>query len=130
MTSRSKHRLSACAFTLFEVLIALAVFMLAVIGVAKAIDTALEAALEARERTSCRQHLESRLAFSMAEPPPFGKPRILEATQNNGVRVEESLEPYPVKNAKGQDVPGIAKLIIRTRSGTQSDEAEILMNRP
>lgn len=118
------------AFTLFEVLIALAVFMLAVIGIAKAIDAALQAALEARQRTACRQQLESRLAFCLAEPPSVGQPRILEAAQNGGVRVEETMEPYPVKNAKGQDVQGIKKLVIKSVCGTQSDTADILMNRP
>ena len=117
-------------FTLFEVLIALAVFMLAVVGIAKALDTALQAALEARQRTQCRQQLESRLAYSLATPPREGTPRILSAEKNNGVRVEESLTPYTAKNAKGEDLQGLKKLRIVTKSGTQTDNAEILINHP
>lgn len=130
MTNLSKQYFRTDGFTLFEVLIALAVFMLAVIGVAKAIDTALQAALEARQRNSCRQQLETRLAFCMAEPPPVGQPRILDAGKNGGIRVEETLEPYPLKNAKSQEITGIKKLVIKASSGNQSDKAEILMNRP
>jgi len=117
-------------FTLFEVLIALAVFMLAVVGIAKALDTALQAALEARQRTQCRQQLESRLAYCLADPPQEGTPRILPAEKNKGVRVEETLTPYAAKNAKDQELQGLKKLKIVTKSGTQTDVAEILLNRP
>jgi len=117
-------------FTLFEVLIALAVFMLAVTGLAVALDTALQAALEVRQRSFCRSELESRLAYCQANPPPLGASRILEASRNHGVRVEESLAPYGAKNGKGLEVTGLKKLTITTKSGTQSDRAEILLNLP
>ena len=117
-------------FTLFEVLIALAVFMLAVTGLAVALDTALQAALEVRQRSFCRAELESRLAYCQANPPPPGTPRILEASRNQGVRVEESLAPYEAKNGSGLEVIGLKKLTITTKSGTQSDRAEILLNLP
>ena len=117
-------------FTLFEVLIALAVFMLAVTGLAIELNTALQATLEVRQRSFCRTELESRLAFCQANPPPVGTPRILEASQNHGIKVEESLVPWPVKNAKGLDVQGLKKLVIKTRSGNQTDSAEILLNLP
>jgi prepilin-type N-terminal cleavage/methylation domain-containing protein len=117
-------------FTLFEVLIALAVFMLAVTGLAVALDTALQAALEVRQRSFCRSELESRLAYCQANPPPPGASRILEASRNHGVRVEESLAPYGAKNGKGIEVTGLKKLTITTKSGTQSDRAEILLNLP
>jgi hypothetical protein len=112
------------------VLIALAVFMLAVTGLALALDTALRAALEVRERSFCRTELESRLAFCQANPPQPGTPRILEAAQNHGVRVEETLAPYSAKNRSGVDVVGIQKLTIIATSGSQSDRAEILLNLP
>ncbi|MCE9542940.1 MAG: prepilin-type N-terminal cleavage/methylation domain-containing protein [Verrucomicrobia bacterium] len=127
MRNKRSHR---SAFTLFEVLIALAVFMLAVTGLAVALDTALQAALEVRQRSFCRSELESRLAYCQANPPPLGAPRILEASQNHGVRVAESLAPYRVKNGKRLEVTGLKKLTITTKSGTQSDRAEILLNLP
>jgi prepilin-type N-terminal cleavage/methylation domain-containing protein len=117
-------------FTLFEVLIALAVFMLAVTGLAIALNTALQAALEVRQRSFCRAELESRLAFCQAVPPPIGSTRVLEASKNHGVKVEESLIPWPLKNSQGLEVTGLKKLTIKTSSGNQKDQAEILLNLP
>lgn len=117
-------------FTLFEVLIALAVFMLAVTGLAIALNTALQAALEVRQRSFCRAELESRLAFCQAVPPPVGSTRVLEASKNHGVKVEESLIPWPLKNGQGLEVTGLKKLTIKTTSGNQKDQAEILLNLP
>jgi len=117
-------------FTLFEVLIALAVFMLAVTGLAIALNTALQAALEVRQRSFCRAELESRLAFCQAVPPPIGSTRVLEASKNHGVKVEESLIPWPLKNGQGLEGTGLKKLTIKTSSGNQKDQAEILLNLP
>ena len=104
--------------------------MFAVTGLAVALDTALQAGLEVRQRSLCRSQLESRLAYCQADPPKPGTPRVLEASKNNGVRVEETLVPYPAKNGKGIEVTGLKKLTITTRSGTQSASAEILLNQP
>jgi type II secretory pathway component PulJ len=117
-------------FTLLEIMIALGVFMLAVVGIAKAVDTALQAALEARQRTQCREELESRIAYCLADPPAWNRPRILEAGDNHGVRVEERLEPYGGRNAQGKELPGLGRLEITTRSGAAADSAQILLNRP
>jgi prepilin-type N-terminal cleavage/methylation domain-containing protein len=126
-TDRTRRR---GGFTLLEVMMALAVFMLAVVGIAKAIDTALQAGIEARSRAQCRQQLESRLAYCLADPPPPGPTRVIEAAKNRGVRVEESLEPFAARNAKGQEIQGLKKLVIKTISGNQSESAEILLNHP
>jgi type II secretory pathway component PulJ len=116
-------------FTLFEVLIALAVFMLAVIGLSTALDSALQAALEVRQRSQCRQELESCLAYCQVDLPG-DTPRILEAETNNGMRVEESVVPYPLTDGKGREITGLKKLTITTKLGKQSDHAEILIYRP
>jgi type II secretory pathway component PulJ len=129
-TARHHSRVTGGGFTLFEIMIALGVFMLAVVGIAKAIDSTLQAALEARQRAQCREQLESRLAYCLADPPQIGPPRVIPADKNNGVRVEETLEPYPAKNAKGLEIEGLKKLVIRTRSGTQADSAEVLRYLP
>lgn len=117
-------------FTLLEIMIALGVFMLAVVGIAKVIDASLQGGIEARRRAQCRQQLESRLAYCLADPPQPGPPRVIEASKNRGVRVEESLEPFAARNAGGQEIQGIKKLVIRTKSGNQVDSAEILINHP
>jgi len=134
MTSDRNHRKGeegfTQGFTLFEVLIALAVFMLAVTGLAIALNTALQAALEVRQRSFCRAELESRLAFCQAVPPPVGSTRVLDASKNHGVKVEESLVPWPMKNGRGLEIAGLKKLTIKTTSGNQTDQAEILLNLP
>ena len=124
---RTERGSSPGGFTLFEVLIALAVFMLAVTGIAAALQTALQSQLEIRRRMLCRQELESRLAFCMATPPPPGGPRVIDAKENHGVRVEESVTPFQAKNAQGQEIAGILKLLIRTKSAETTDSAEVLI---
>jgi type II secretion system protein I len=116
-------------FTLLEVLLALGVFALAAVGLIVAIDTALKAALAVRERSMARRELESRLAYCLADPPGAEK-RVIAAEQNHGVRVEETLVPWPLKNGEGKDVSGIKKLTILTGSGDSLEKAEILLYRP
>jgi len=123
-----RNRITA-GFTLFEVLIALAVFMLAVTGIAIAIDTALQATLDIRQRSLSRSLLESRLAYCLADPP-VGQKRVIEASKNHGVRIEEVMEPYAAKNAQGIAVNGLKKLTITAKTGTQTDSASVLLYRP
>jgi len=123
-----RNRITA-GFTLFEVLIALAVFMLAVTGIAIAIDTALQATLDIRQRSLSRSLLESRLAYCLADPP-VGQKRVIEASKNHGVRIEEMMEPYAAKNAQGIAVNGLKKLTITAKTGTQTDSASVLLYRP
>ena len=119
-------------FTLFEVLVALGVFSIAVTGLAIALDSAVGAAFEARDRSHSRMLLESRLAAAMSDPPLNGK-RVIEARDNHGVRVEESLEVFEAKTTNGVAVPGLYKLTItaefgKGRSGRET--AEILVYKP
>jgi Prokaryotic N-terminal methylation motif len=114
-------------FTLFEVLIALGVFMIAVTGLVIAIDTGLQVVIQARQHATSRELLESRLALCQVDPPPEGSPRVIEARENHGVRVEESLAPFPAKDAKGTEIAGLKKLTIITKAPDQTDRAEILM---
>jgi type II secretion system protein I len=116
-------------FTLLEVLLALGIFALAAVGLVVAIDTALRSALEVRERSMARRELESRLAYCLADPPGPAK-RILTPEQNHGVRVEEILVPWPMKDGTGKDVPGMKKLTILTGSVNSPEKAEILLYRP
>lgn len=116
-------------FTLLEVLLALGVFALAAVGLVIAIDTALCAALSVRERSMSRRELESRLAYCLADPPGPEK-RIIEPEKNHGIRVEETLVTWPMKNAAGKEVSGMKKLTILTGSGDTAEKAEILLYRP
>ena len=123
---------TSAAFTLFEVLIALGVFAIAVTGLAIALDSAVMAAFEARERALARIVLESRLSAAMSDPPANGR-RTIEARDNNGVRVEELMEIFEAKTTNGTPVTGLWKLKITAdwgRRDRSKETAEILLFRP
>jgi type II secretion system protein I len=118
-------------FTLFEVLIALGVFAIAVTGLAIGLQSAVEAALSARQRALARFVIESRLAAAMTDPPLDGK-RTIDARANNGVTVEETFEQIELQDTNGQIIPGMWKLQVTAKfsaDGT-SERAEIMVFRP
>jgi type II secretory pathway pseudopilin PulG len=127
--SRPSHQLShRAAFTLFEVVIALAVFAFAVVGLMTALNTAIQSALEVRQRAMIRQELDSQLAIRMGIPLAQEK-FVLEAKENHGIRVEETSIPYPLKNKDGVDLVNITKLTITASIDKQSDSASILVSK-
>lgn len=120
------------AFTLFEVLIALGVFAVAVTGLAIALDSAVMAAFEARERALARMVLESRLSAVLSDPP-LNSSRMIEARDNNGVRVEETMEKFEAMTTNGTPVTGLWKIKISAdwgRRDKSKETAEILLFRP
>ncbi len=114
-------------FTLFEVLIAMGVFAFAVVGLITAINTAMQAVLEVRVRSLLRSELESQLALRLGIPLTDEK-LVIEAKDNRGIRVEETLVPYPLKNKDEEEVSNIKKLTITATLNQQSDSASILVN--
>jgi len=120
----------AAAFSLFEVIVALGVFAISVLGLAMALDSSVQAALEARERAFARMQLDSRLSACLADPPVSGR-RVIEARDNQGVRIEETLIPYEVKTTNNLVVTGLWKLKILADWGDQKKEtAEIVLYKP
>ena len=120
------------AFTLFEVLIALGVFAISVTGLAIALDSTVMAAFEARERALARMVLESRLAEVQFDPPLNGN-RVIEARDNHGVRIEESMQKFEPKTTNGTAVTGLWKVKIVADWGRRDkshETAEILLFRP
>ena len=117
-------------FTLFEVLIALGVFAIAVTGLAIGLQSAVEAALSARQRALARFVIESRLAAAMTDPPLDGK-RTIDGSANNGISVVETFEQVELQDTNGQIIPGMWKLQVVAKIGkTESEErAEILVYR-
>lgn len=118
-------------FTLFEVLVALGVFSIAVTGLAIGLQSAVDAALSARERALARFVIESRLAAAMTDPPLDGK-REIDGRTNNGVSVLETFEQVELKDTNGQIIPGMWKLGVtaETSRGGMKERAEILVYRP
>ena len=118
-------------FTLFEVLVALGVFAIAVTGLAIGLQSAVEAALSARERALARFVIESRLAAAMIDPPLDGK-REIDGRTNNGISVVETFEQVELKDTNGQILPGMWKLQVMAELGCGGgkERAEILVYRP
>jgi len=114
-------------------MIAMGVFAIAVVSLAMALQTSVQAALDARQASFSRMQLESRLSIAMADPPTNGR-RVIEARDNNGIRIEETLEPYEAKTTNGVLVPGLWKLKITAGTGERGtkdkDTAEILIYKP
>jgi len=132
LKTENRKRKTSSAFTLFEVLIALGVFAIAVTGLAMALESAVQAAFEARERALSRIVLESRLSAVMSDPPANGR-RVIEARDNNGIRVEETMDAFEAKTTNGTPVTGIWKLKITAdfgRGKKGQETAEILLYRP
>lgn len=128
----SPFRFPVSAFTLFEVLIALGVFAISVTGLAIALDSAVMAAFEARERALARFVLESRLSAVMSDPPLKGT-RIIEARDNNGIRVEETMVKFEAQTTNGTPVTGLWKLTVSAdwgRRDKSKETAEILFFKP
>ena len=122
-------RRSAMAFTLFEVLIALAVFAMAVTGLAMALESIVQTALEARQRTLSRMELESRLAYNMVDPP-IEEDRTLSAAENHGFNITESATQENLEDAEGHPLTGIYRLKISSKIGNNTDSLETLIYHP
>lgn len=118
-------------FTLFEVLVALGVFAIAVTGLAIGLQSAVEAALSARQRALARFVIESRLAAAMTDPPLDGK-RTIDGATNNGISVVETFEQVELQDTNGQIIPGMWKLQVAAEFGREPTkaQAEILVYRP
>jgi type II secretory pathway pseudopilin PulG len=116
---------------LFEVLIALGVFAIAVTGLAIGLQSAVEAALSARQRALARFVIESRLAAAMTDPPLDGK-RTIDGATNNGISVVETFEQVELQDTNGQIIPGMWKLHVAAEFGRDptKEQAEILVYRP
>jgi len=116
-------------FTLFEVLIALAVFALAVTGLAIALESIVQTALEARQRTLLRMELESRLAYDMVDPPIEGD-RTLSAAENHGFEITESATQENLEDGEGHPITGIYRLKVTTKMNNSTDSLETLIYHP
>jgi type II secretion system protein I len=123
--------MSKRGFTLFEVLMALGVFAVAVTGLALALQSAVDAALNARARMLARTIIESRLAAAMADPPMNGR-REIDPRSNSGISVLETFEQTEIRNADGTILPGMWKLVVTAGplpSGGK-ERAEIMIYKP
>ena len=111
---------------MFEVLIALAIFSFAVVGLVIGLDSVVKAMMETRARAFSRLALESRLAYNLIDPPLEGE-RVI---RSNGIDFRESLTSVPLLDAQGNQINGVYRLKIHSKYDHDEEEAEILLYRP
>jgi len=120
----------AAAFTIFEMVLAMAVFMLAFGGLVMALDATISAGVETRSVSQMRRSMESRLAYCRVDPPPPNRPRVIEADENGGIKITESLEPYEAITMDEVALTGLWTLKMEAESGGFTTTAETLLYIP
>jgi type II secretory pathway component PulJ len=117
-----KTRRSLRAFTLFEVMLALAIFSMAILGLALSLQKMVEASLETRQDNEVRRELDSRLAI-------FRQKQIQPGTQDLGQdkagRVYEGETTLlELKNRRNVALNGLYRLTVRTKWKAGATEEE------
>lgn len=136
MNSRAHQKLRGspgqAAFTLFEIMIALAVFALAALGIAEAMQGTIDVAILARDRVLVRTELESRLAVCLAAPPRPGTPRQVKSTRSDRFQIEETVVPYEAKNREGQPLRDLYQLTIlaKPKQPGESEKVSVILYHP
>ena len=107
------------AFLLWEVLIASAVFAIAVTGLALALNRLIDANLAATREQRMRTELESR--FAMARVDPELQPGATTTERDaDGIEYVRTVEEFTPENEAGEQLAGILKVTIRARKGEEA----------
>jgi len=118
------------AFTLFEALIALSIFAIAFVGLVVALDASVQAGINARNTSTLRRALEDRLAYNLVVPLQPGETRSIAAADNNGIAIEETIDPFEVNNMDDVPLTGLWLLTIKaTMPDGTTDTADTLLYR-
>jgi len=126
---RRNHAISG--FTLFEALIALAIFSIAFVGLVVALDASVRAGIEARNASVLRRALEDRLAYNLVVPLQPDEKRTIAAADNNGIAIEEAIEAFTAENMDGEELTGLWLLTITATAadGTTATADTLLYRR-
>jgi prepilin-type N-terminal cleavage/methylation domain-containing protein len=115
------------AFTLLEVLLALAVFSFAVMGIALALDKTMDLALVSRRQTRIRHELESRLAELRGKPVFLGKATL--DPDSDGTQYDTETSQPELVDGNGNKLSNIYLLSVHAswKQGgtTMEDKAEM-----
>ncbi len=120
------------AFTLFEVLLALGIFAISVLGMVGALNGVLDAAKEARTEQRVRTELENRLAAW-----EDGRIEAMERVTRQGVppiTFIESVQPEPVVSGNREPLNGFWRVKVTATWAAEgeerSEEASIVRYQP
>jgi prepilin-type N-terminal cleavage/methylation domain-containing protein len=110
--------LSREAFTLLEVLVAMGIFALAVLGLLHALNVTVDTARDIARQKEIRRNVESRMArLSGVTLNPFSA-----TTENAGVRYTEEVRPEPIKSQNLTVIPGYWIVKVRADWRDGADE--------
>ncbi|PTY02281.1 hypothetical protein DB346_09215 [Verrucomicrobia bacterium LW23] len=117
------------AFSLLEIVLALCIYSIAILGLAQCLLGALRASADNAQRTRIRLAMQNHLA----EVRPFAleaQSRLL-ASDIPGVTFTREIRPFPIRNGKGHLINGLMAVRITatwdTDFGPTSDFAEIYL---
>ncbi len=110
-------------FTLFEVLIALSMFVLALGGLAIALDKIVDASVFLREDGEIRRGMESWIDQAMVLPVQTLEQGQESEPDPNGVTYSVSAEPATdLRNMKDEELPGLWWVTVRARWKDNDEE--------
>lgn len=111
-------------FTLFEILIALAMFSLAIGGLAIALDRIIAAKGMLRDEAEMRQQLESRLDEAMALPIEALAEGRETGPDAKGVKYYVGAEQAEIRNKDDVNLPGLWWVTVRAEWADGAEKQE------
>ncbi len=113
--TRRIRRLCSAGFVLMEVLLAVAIFSVAVVALANALEGGLRGITRMQREDDVRRGLQSRLAILRVLPAqPM---REVEKPDANGVAYTREIEQLQLQNADGQQLDGMFLLKVKAEWG-------------
>jgi prepilin-type N-terminal cleavage/methylation domain-containing protein len=119
-------------FTVFEVMIALSIFSLVVVGLATCLNELMDASIQSRREDEILMELETRLSEARRLPLAPGKTELEKDAR--GVAYEQEVTVLELQNQRQAQLNGLYQLVIRARwpagEGNQEREAMVYVYQP
>ncbi len=101
------------AFILFETMLAVMIFSIAVIALGKCVDNCLRAEIAIQEEDRARRALENRMAEVESGAEKVTDPKTVELKGPfAGMKLKQSREPLKWKNEKNEEVSGLYEITL------------------
>jgi type II secretory pathway component PulJ len=97
-------------FLLFEVILALAIFSMVMVGLAQSMQLTLGSLTHARMESYVREELASRMALTQAQPASLKEGELRETADERGVTYTRTVEPLSLQTKEGFRLPTIYRV--------------------
>ena len=128
----SHRRPAASGFVLWEIMLALTIFVVVAVALTVALQQTIDAAILLRDESQVRLEMQNLLAEATLAKPKPGKSDI--QTGDGRVLYEREIRAVKAKSARGEVLPDLYEIIIRASwrsSGRdRSDSAALIVYRP